>query len=428
MISSRNRMAHVASVAITTLVLLFSLLAQPSQAEAPPTSDFFGGFLGRFLNCDHDPFWQNFRTRLKASPADLLEVKGHFQNSNLRLFYTVEDLAMKSVSNYQELIDTVTYAHHQALFQHRYTDFSEQNIRVYNPDVFANHRDILAGDGDGNLTNSISNDPSRSLLHTYSMGLTLSEAGADYTAKSAKIRELAAQAFRARGASDPEELEDTISAYTEEETNKVSIFGDPSSFQLFLKCPIGYMVMHFIVMTVQRIRSHPSWEEMDLFWRNHMRIMNSLMGWPAFSLDFLDASDWGLTAFDMLVNVKRIGWKDGEGEEGEEEEAEGAGADEQREHFRDYEDFFRQKPLSFDVTEGNKLLELAAANGDGDEADSTTDLASIIPTARARTIESPSLGHLQAAVAAWREKHGIAKRASAAMGLPVTEASLRLPL
>lgn len=73
MISSRNRMAHVASVTITILVLLFQFLAQPSQAEAPPTSDFFGGFLGRFLNCDHDPFWQNFRTRLKASPAGILD-------------------------------------------------------------------------------------------------------------------------------------------------------------------------------------------------------------------------------------------------------------------------------------------------------------------------------------------------------------------
>ena len=55
-----------------------------------------------------------------------------------------------------------------------------------------------------------------------------------------------------------------------------SVLYPPSSrdhpLALFLRCPQGYMLMHYVVMIVQKARADPGPAERETFWRNQMRV------------------------------------------------------------------------------------------------------------------------------------------------------------
>ncbi|CAD7962841.1 unnamed protein product [Amoebophrya sp. A25] len=387
---------------LISLPLLWSFGFPPALASSgtDALTPELGGLLGRFLNCDHDPYWREFRNMLQRSKVgvfdpgilgsvyhmwrkwngwvDFLEEKQMW--GHVKLFFTAdtgeeeagagvdgsrdvelrsgqeeearrgpvpEGFTMKRIENYQQLIDVITYAQHQNLFQTRFTDFSEQNIRVYpaTEDDEQNEQKSLQTRGEDE-------DP----LDEYNRGFTLQEASHDFEAKMQIIRKQLEDLPLRTDEEPPEELLEIISdpertyLFAEERARERALFGDVSAFQAFLRCPVGYMITHYVVMTVQRVRGEPSSEELDLFWRNHMRIMNSLQGWPGFSLDFLDTGSWGrplASSFDMFVNVKKVVSLDEDGEVGTDVDAPLPAS--AREFFQTYEHFFEQKPVVWDV-------------------------------------------------------------------------------
>ena len=181
------------------------LTPSPFPHRTSPPDTYFGGFLGRILNCDHDDFWHRFRLTLANAEHSVLDPRitattwhvwsrwGDFidyvaehelwsrikigstysaggsagggarsetgessgaasvSSSNLTSVstavsddasssdtavetedptYASSTVDFRALKSYEDLVDALTYAHYQSLFQEAWSNFEESNLDI----------------------------------------------------------------------------------------------------------------------------------------------------------------------------------------------------------------------------------------------------------------------------------------------------------
>lgn len=71
----------------------------------------------------------------------------------------------------------------------------------------------------------------------------------------------------------------------------------------FMSCPIGFVLVQYVVFMVHKTRSEIDDVERRRNWESMAQAFGLVLGLPPYALDFLESSRWGLTSFDMIVNL-----------------------------------------------------------------------------------------------------------------------------
>eukprot|EP00929_Paragymnodinium_shiwhaense_P061977 TRINITY_DN30949_c0_g1_i3.p2 TRINITY_DN30949_c0_g1~~TRINITY_DN30949_c0_g1_i3.p2 ORF type:complete len:262 (-),score=53.98 TRINITY_DN30949_c0_g1_i3:1449-2234(-) len=89
------------------------------------------------------------------------------------------------------------------------------------------------------------------------------------------------------------------------------LFNEPDAWTMkdlagFLACPIGFVLVQYVIFAVQKLRGRLPAEQRMINWESMQNTFGLLLGTPSYALDHLESSDWGITSFDMAVNLDAL--------------------------------------------------------------------------------------------------------------------------
>eukprot|EP00927_Polykrikos_kofoidii_P066181 TRINITY_DN61829_c0_g1_i1.p1 TRINITY_DN61829_c0_g1~~TRINITY_DN61829_c0_g1_i1.p1 ORF type:complete len:879 (-),score=75.09 TRINITY_DN61829_c0_g1_i1:85-2721(-) len=71
----------------------------------------------------------------------------------------------------------------------------------------------------------------------------------------------------------------------------------------FLACPVGFLLVQYCIFIVHKTRSVLSEEDRVTNWDSMMNSFGQILGVPSYSLDHLESGNWGISSFDIAVNL-----------------------------------------------------------------------------------------------------------------------------
>lgn len=77
----------------------------------------------------------------------------------------------------------------------------------------------------------------------------------------------------------------------------------PEDLAGFLACPVGFVLVQYVVFLVHKVRSRLPPDEMKLNWDSFRTSFGMVLGLPSYVFDHLESSSWGVSSFDLAVNM-----------------------------------------------------------------------------------------------------------------------------
>ncbi|CAK0877021.1 unnamed protein product [Prorocentrum cordatum] len=77
----------------------------------------------------------------------------------------------------------------------------------------------------------------------------------------------------------------------------------PDNLAGFLACPMGFLLVQYVIYIVHKVRGQLSPEEARDYWESIYKSWAAVLGSPVFIFDHLESSRWNITSFDIAVNL-----------------------------------------------------------------------------------------------------------------------------
>lgn len=72
----------------------------------------------------------------------------------------------------------------------------------------------------------------------------------------------------------------------------------------FLACPVGFVLLQYVIFVVHKVRSNLDEVGRMINWESMLNTFGLLLGVPSYALDHLESGSWGITSFDIAVNLR----------------------------------------------------------------------------------------------------------------------------
>merc|ERR550534_1564787 len=70
----------------------------------------------------------------------------------------------------------------------------------------------------------------------------------------------------------------------------------PDDLAGFLACPVGFVLVQYVVFSVHKMRSRLPLPERMVNWESMSNAFGMILGLPPYALDFLESSHWGISS------------------------------------------------------------------------------------------------------------------------------------